>query len=414
MTSTSPSITADTPRTHVLGVDVAKDTLSAALYDTGSESWAWSQEQVPNSRPGYDRLVRHLRKCGQPGAVAVVLEATGVYHENLVDHFHDLGYAVYVCPPKAIKDFAASQRRRGKTDPMDARTIALFGASIGKGPRQYDIMPWKPYSPLLWELRSLCRQHLWLSEEINRAQNRLHASRSTNRTPQWILGQQQSILAVLEEQKKACAGRILSTARQDHGLWEAVQRISRVPCLGVMTVLHILAQTDGFALIRNLRQLTAYAGLDVPPCQSGTLQRRGGISHKGNSQLRRVLFMAALQTPVHGAPAMLDFYQRVLSRSGHARVAQVAVMRKYLLLIYTLWRNGQEFDPHHQWGRQPGESIPDDTSRGTSIVPPASAGEPSAACPDTEEPIASPASPPRSPTKEGAPSRPHPRGIAPA
>ena len=55
------------------------------------------------------------------------------------------------------------------------------------------------------------------------------------------------------------------------------------------------AETNGFELIRNKRQLTSYAGLDVKEKQSGTsVKGMPRISKKGNKYLRKAMHMPAL------------------------------------------------------------------------------------------------------------------------
>lgn len=40
--------------------------------------------------------------------------------------------------------------------------------------------------------------------------------------------------------------------------------------MGILTATIVLAETNGFELIKNKNQLTSYAGLDVKEKQSGT------------------------------------------------------------------------------------------------------------------------------------------------
>jgi len=53
--------------------------------------------------------------------------------------------------------------------------------------------------------------------------------------------------------------------------------------------------------------------------------------------------------------ALRVFYQRLCRHHpDHKKIAQVAVMRKLLLLIYSLWKSGQTYDPqfHYQQIKQ--------------------------------------------------------------
>ena len=92
-------------------------------------------------------------------------------------------------------------------------------------------------------------------------------------------------------------------------------------------------------------QAVAYAGLDPAPHQSGTSVRgRGGISKTGNARLRQGLYMAALSAAQHN-PTLAPFYQRLLARGKRPRVALIAVARKLLVLLVTLWHQQRTYDP---------------------------------------------------------------------
>ncbi|MEI9945951.1 MAG: IS110 family transposase [Chitinophagaceae bacterium] len=59
--------------------------------------------------------------------------------------------------------------------------------------------------------------------------------------------------------------------------------ICSIPGVGLLTAVTVLAETNGFDLIRNKKQLTSYAGLDVREKQSGTsVKGKPKISKKGN------------------------------------------------------------------------------------------------------------------------------------
>lgn len=62
-----------------------------------------------------------------------------------------------------------------------------------------------------------------------------------------------------------------------------------------------------------------------------------------------------------------SFYNRLYERNGRKGMkAIVAVMRKMLCLIYTLWKNDTDYDPNHQWIPKPKQSDIQET--GASFV----------------------------------------------
>ena len=109
----------------------------------------------------------------------------------------------------------------------------------------------------------------------------------------------------------------------------------------------VVAETDGFALIENQRQLTSYAGYDIVENQSGKRKGRARISKKGNSHIRRVLHMPAFNA-VKYEETFKELYDRVYNRSGIKMKAYVAVQRKLLCMMYTLWKKDQMFKPNYK------------------------------------------------------------------
>lgn len=138
--------------------------------------------------------------------------------------------------------------------------------------------------------------------------------------------------------------------QQDEELYGRTHQIAKsMPGVRWLTVLLVIAETNAFSEITSGKQLASYAGLDVIENQSGTSTGRPRISKKGNTHLRTGLYMAATclrRANMQGEIAA--FGRRIADRNpGAKKKAAVAIMRKQLLLIRTLFISGEEYDPHH-------------------------------------------------------------------
>ena len=110
----------------------------------------------------------------------------------------------------------------------------------------------------------------------------------------------------------------------------------------------MLAETNGFELIRNKRQLTSYAGLDVREKQSGTsVKGKPRISKKGNRHLRKAMHLPALAAIRHDEKFKLTFI-RLVSKHGIKMKAAVAVQRKLLEMIYTIHKANLPYKKDYQ------------------------------------------------------------------
>lgn len=109
-----------------------------------------------------------------------------------------------------------------------------------------------------------------------------------------------------------------------------VDRMMSIPGVGELTAVIILAETYGFELIRNKKQLSSYAGLDVKEKQSGTfIKGKPRISKKGNRSLRRAMHFPAMAA-VKWDENFKEIYARIVSTHGIKMKALIAVQRKLL------------------------------------------------------------------------------------
>jgi transposase len=132
--------------------------------------------------------------------------------------------------------------------------------------------------------------------------------------------------------------------KQNKEIKKSVELICSIPGIGTLTAVTVLGETNGFELIRNKRQLTSYAGLDVKEKLSGTsVKGKPKISKKGNRHLRKAMYMPALSAIRHDGRFKVLF-TRLVSRHGIGMKAAVAVQRKLLEMIYTIYKTNTAFN----------------------------------------------------------------------
>ena len=72
--------------------------------------------------------------------VTAVMECTGRYHEPMVKALSEAGLFVFIVNPHLIKNFGNNSLRKVKSDPADARKIALYTLDNWAELRQYSGM----------------------------------------------------------------------------------------------------------------------------------------------------------------------------------------------------------------------------------------------------------------------------------
>lgn len=106
----------------------------------------------------------------------------------------------------------------------------------------------------------------------------------------------------------------------------------------------LLGETGPLGDFPSKRALLRYAGLNIRERKSGQYRGHNRISKKGRSLLRKVLgqmtFPLLRRIHIYG-----DYYHEKVERGMLRQKAKVAVMRKFLGLVYALAKSGQRFDP---------------------------------------------------------------------
>src|SRR3954447_6256271 len=150
---------------------------------------------------------------------------------------------------------------------------------------------------------------------------------------------------LIEKQIEEVEQEIIALVSEDAGIKKKFDNVCTIPGVGLHTAVSVVAETNGFNLIRNSRQLVSYAGLDVIQKQSGTSVRgRAHISKRGNPYLRHCLHLPSFTAVKYNIP-MQQLHYRIIEKQGIKMKGYVAVQRKLLMLIYTLWKKNESYNP---------------------------------------------------------------------
>lgn len=270
-----------------------------------------------------------------------VMEATGVYYEELAYYLHNKDQKVSVQLAQKVKYFAKSCNLKTKTDKVDSKMIAEFG--IEKTITDL----WAPPSKDFKMIRDLTREHTSLKQAQSSAKAQLHALNYAHGIYKDVLRLKKQQISFYDQQLNAIEKAMHKLVESDPKLATKLENIMTVKGLGFVTVIKILAETNGLLLFKNIRQLVSYAGLDVIENESGNYKGKTRISKKGNARIRSALYMAAMTASQHNKN-LKNFYERINEGRTIKRQGLVAVMRKLLILIYTLWRKEEAYIDNYQ------------------------------------------------------------------
>jgi transposase len=303
-----------------VGIDVSKDHLDVHLRPTGEAFRAAADE------PGVAAVVARVAAAGP---AAVVLEATGGYEAPLAAALAAAGLPVAVVNPRQARRFAEATGRLAKTDRLDAAALAHFAEAVRPEARPLPDAATQALAALVARRRQLLDMR---TAEQNRLPLAAPAvARDIRAHVAWL------------DRRIAAAGRDLAAAVEASPAWRARDDLLQsVPGVGPVVSRTLLAELPELGALSG-RRIAALAGVAPVARDSG---RRAGARRiaGGRAGVRSGLYMACLSAVRHN-PVLRAFYARLRAAGKAVKVAQVAAMRKLLVILNAMVRDGRRWDP---------------------------------------------------------------------
>lgn len=322
------------------GIDVAQKELVVSLghmsHDTGTDIFAF--KTFTNNVKGFNDLVTWVKKMAIKGMrVRYVMEATGVYHEKLAYYLSDQAQEVSIVLPNKISNYFRTLDIKTITDKTASQAICRFGLE-----RKLDV--WQKPKKIFKDLKQLTRERDQLIADRTVLKNQLHAEKVEAFPNESSIKRVTKRIQLIDKQELEIKAEIAAIVKTDTELVKKIDTITTIPGVGKLTAVIVLAETNGFELIKSKKQLVSYSGLDVRLKDSGTsVKGKPKISKKGNRHLRKAMHMPALAAMRFNEHHKAVFV-RLVSKHGIKMKAAVAVQRKILELIYTIYKTDKAFD----------------------------------------------------------------------
>lgn len=329
---------------EIMGVDVAQQELVVSLgrmyVDWSIEIYAY--KVFKNTQSGIVALLKWAKGLTDKEVrMQIVMEATGVYHEKFAYYLDENGYDVSIILPNKISNYIRTLNVKTVTDKSCSEAIARFGLE-----RKLDL--WTRPKKVYKELKQLSREREQTIEERTMVKNQLHAEEVEAEPNKRSIERLRARIKLLNEQVFEIQLDMEELVSKDETLKEEVKNAATIPGVGRQTAMTVLAETNGFELIRNKKQVTSYAGLDVVEKQSGTSVRgKSRISKRGNKHLRKALYLPSMAA-VRCNETQKELYIRVTTKTNIKMKGLVAVQRKMLELIYITHKNKTPYQKDYE------------------------------------------------------------------
>jgi len=298
-----------------IGVDVSKDKLDVAVRPSG-EFMTFSS--------GEDGLCMMSEFIKSKEPELIVLEATGGFEMGALRSLASARLPVVAVNPRQVRDFARAMGILAKTDKIDAHIIARFSDSV-----RPEIRPFR--TPEEQMLDALNARRFQLVEMITQEKNRL-----TN-APKWTKKDIQGNIKGLEKRLVKIENDLDDFIKKSP-IWRQKDKILKsIPGVGPVMSRTILSDLPEAGTL-NRREIAALSGVAPLNRDSGKYKGKRAI-WGGRAKVRCVLYMCALAA-VRCNPKIKAFYSRLITAGKKPKVALTACMRKLLVIINTMLKNG--------------------------------------------------------------------------
>ena len=305
-----------------VGVDVSKADLEIGVIP-GSKTW-----KVSNDGPGIQQLIDSLVSLSPS---VIVIEATGGYETLVASSLAMAQLPVVVINPRHVRSFAKAIGVLAKTDRIDCLVLAQYGKSINPEPR-----PLKDEQAQ--ELTAMLGRRKQLVEMLTMEKNRI--DKTTNSVLDYI----HAHIVWLESQLQQVDNHLHNSIKNSP-VWREKDKIIRsVPGAGPVLSVTLISELPELGIL-NRRQIAALVGVAPFNCDSG---KRKGYRRVwgGRALIRSILYMATLSA-VRCNPVIRSFYKRLIAAGKKPKVSLTACMRKLLIIINSMVRNGSLWNQNY-------------------------------------------------------------------
>ena len=385
---------------NVLAIDVAKGKSMVALISSSGEVLIEPYE-INHSINDFTNLLNRINKL-QLENISVIMESTGIYHRPVERFFLENNFNVYTINALYSKMYKRNLRKT-KTDKLDCISLSeLFFTNDFKQyikpddlylnmnalSRQYfaldelcsniknryknfiylcfpeyelifkkeaiysdialNFIEKYPHADIISNTRIDCLQNFFKNNNYRRWNSKAniikeyakdsYPSVNKNNELVWNLSQMAKLINNYQNEINLIKEKLIIYGKQS----QYFEPINSIFGIGELTASLIIAELGYINRFNNIKELTAYCGLDPSIKQSGkSIDIKGPISKSGNKYMRKLLFVSCLNiirlsSKCHVQNDIEIYYRKKRNEGKHHYAAIIACTTKLLRQILAL------------------------------------------------------------------------------
>ena len=318
---------------YCIGLDVSKS--SIAVHVPKNKLDIEIENNIKALKSLYSKLKKIYKK--EIDKLVFIFEPTSNYSSILYRFCADKKIKAFIINPKQSHNFAKAIFQRNKSDKVDAQ---MLSKAIVIAKEEEIITP--TIDPIVEEIKELMSYYKIKVKQRVQLSNHLESLNAKDNSSSIIKRLKKEIIA-LKKDEEQIIDEIYQLIAKDKTLikkYEAITSINGIGKIAAIVLIHLFIKYPN----ANQRQITSLTGLDPIIKESGSSVRgKSRISKAGGRMYRGSLFMAAMVATRYN-PKLKLFYERLKEDGKHTTVAQIAVMRKLVIIAHSLYKSGEKFD----------------------------------------------------------------------
>ncbi len=317
---------------YSIGLDVSKASISIHVPLNSLDL------EIENNLKALKSFYAKLKKLYKKDLdkLVFVYEPTGSYSAILTKFCSMKNIKAFIINPKQSSNFAKALGHRSKSDKIDALMLSRAITVARKDEIKVPVV--NATAETIKELMSYYMFTLKQRVAINNHHEALKAKDGNSYALKDLIKRHKE----MKVKEAEILNKIKNIIEEDDNISQAYSNIKTIPGIGEIAgivLIHLFIRYPK----ANQRQIVSLTGLDPVIKDSGTsVKSKPRISKSGSRLYRGVLFMATMVS-INYNEQMKFFYNRLKDNGKHSTVAQIAVMRKLIIIAHSLYKNNTTY-----------------------------------------------------------------------
>ncbi len=307
----------------IAGIDVSSTALDCSILE---ECGSFEARSCENGKVAARKLAKAFAK---KKVALVVIESTGGPERVIMAALAAEGVPFARVNPRQVRNFANGIGRLAKTDPIDARVLALFGE---RARPRITTLPTAEEA----RLKALSARRRQLVDARVAEKNHL-----VSITEKDIKASVQRVIETFDDEIEMIEDAIAELIAACEKMRERQELLESIPCVAAATSATVIAELPELG-DRSTSVLKALVGVAPYNADSGSVRGERHIQG-GRAPLRQALYMSA-QTGYRCNPVLKAFYERLRAKGKSHKQSIVACIGKLVSIMNAIIKTGKPFN----------------------------------------------------------------------